>query len=432
MLRQNLATKVSVAVVTSTLLMTASANAATINTVQQLLAASQNQQVKEIVVQGQLKNVPSFQLKPGQILRGDNKQAKIIFKPNADGVELTTNNQIEKIYLQTAQTKRAIFNNTDVTSLGKIKIEGVTTIGQVQILAKDKIKSGRVVVNGLDVIAADMRGRKDRPKYYGVYVTQGAFTLWNMQKNNHVVIKADLQNISVGRNKKPVLGSGIFVSGAGYRGGKLQVSQLTTGPVYSDGKIKPGTADQITAGVFTLYGAEVKSVHNLAPVVTYGVNDMVLDNWGKVASWTAEKKLTSYGPSGIGFVNFGLVEKLNIKAPIETFGTGARGFNVYTGTVNNAEFNRIITHGNGAIGIQISQPIGKLMVHNGIETLGGTGDSLVKGKVLKLSAIGLSVKEGGSAKKIEIDGGIKVNNKNIQPLDVKGSIGSLVIYGGLS
>jgi len=34
---------------------------------------------------------------------------------------------------------------------------------------------------------------------------------------------------------------------------------------------------------------------------------------------------------GIGFVNFGVVHELKIKAPIETFGQGARGFNVYTG-----------------------------------------------------------------------------------------------------
>ena len=32
-----------------------------------------------------------------------------------------------------------------------------------------------------------------------------------------------------------------------------------------------------------------------------------------------------------------------------------RGFNVYTGTVNLAEFDRVVTHADGAIGIQISQ-----------------------------------------------------------------------------
>lgn len=110
--------------------------------------------------------------------------------------------------------------------------------------------------------------------------------------------------------------------------------------------------------------------------LTYGVNDMVLDNWGTVDRWIAKEKLTSYGPSGIGFVNFGVVNELKITAPIETFGQGARGFNVYDGTVNSAEFDRITTHADGAVGIQISQPIGSLVVHRGIETFGATGDSL--------------------------------------------------------
>ena len=148
--------------------------------------------------------------------------------------------------------------------------------------------------------------------------------------------------------------------------------------------------------------------------MTYGVNDMVLDNWGVVDRWTAEAKITSHGPSGIGFVNFGIVHELKVNAPIETFGQGARGFNVYTGTVNLAEFDRVITHADGAVGIQISQPIGRLVVRRGIETFGGTGPSLVKGVVISLSAIALSIKPGGSAREIEIAGGIKTNGAGVR------------------
>jgi hypothetical protein len=46
---------------------------------------------------------------------------------------------------------------------------------------------------------------------------------------------------------------------------------------------------------------------------------MMLDNWGTVGGWTTEGKITSLGPSGIGFVNFGTVDVLRVKAPIETF-----------------------------------------------------------------------------------------------------------------
>jgi hypothetical protein len=164
--------------------------------------------------------------------------------------------------------------------------------------------------------------------------------------------------------------------------------------------------------------------------VTYGVNDMVLDNWGVVDRWVAEEKITSYGPSGIGFVNFGIVNDLEVQAPIETFGRGARGFNVYTGTVHVAEFDRIVTHADGAVGIQISQPIGSLAVRRGIETFGGTGDSLVKGVVMKLSAVGLSVKPGGSAREIEIDGGVITHGEGIVPVELHGAIESLRVRGG--
>jgi hypothetical protein len=149
-----------------------------------------------------------------------------------------------------------------------------------------------------------------------------------MQADDSVIVTADLVGLSVGRDGSPVRGSGVFVSGAGDKGGRLNVSRLETGPIYSDGGIAPGTPDQITGGVFTVYGAHVDIVKNHFPVTTYGVNDMVLDNWGVVDLWIAEEKITSRGPSGIGFVNFGTVNDLKVTAPIETFGQGARGFNV--------------------------------------------------------------------------------------------------------
>jgi hypothetical protein len=105
----------------------------------------------------------------------------------------------------------------------QIELRGVTTIGRVQILARDKVRGGHVDVNGLDIIAADARGESERPHGYGVYVLQGAFTLWNMQPHDGVVVSADLVGLSAGRNGAPVRGSGIFVSGASDKGGRLIV-----------------------------------------------------------------------------------------------------------------------------------------------------------------------------------------------------------------
>jgi hypothetical protein len=56
------------------------------------------------------------------------------------------------------RTSAAIFNDTSVASLGRIESRGVTTVGCVQILARDKVRGGHVDVKGLDIIAADARG----------------------------------------------------------------------------------------------------------------------------------------------------------------------------------------------------------------------------------------------------------------------------------
>jgi hypothetical protein len=402
-----------------------------VSSVADLVAATQDASVASIVIRGRLNNVPSIRLAPGQVLQGEGDDAVIAFAAGVDGLQLSSDNQVRNIQLDASTEKRAIFNDTSVDSLGRMWLTGVSATGQVQILARDKVRGGHVDVDGLDVVAADARGQGDRPNGYGVDVLQGAFTLWNMQPDESVVISASLEGLSAGRAAAPVLGSGIFVSGAGFTGGRLIVSILQTGEVHSNGMIPPGTPNQITGGVFTVFNAHVAVVHNLGPVVTYGVNDMVLDNWGAVDRWTAEEKLTSYGPSGIGFVNFGIVNELKVNAPIETFGQGARGYNVYTGTVNDAEFDRITTHADGAVGIQISQPVGRMVVRRGIETFGGTGDSLVKGVVVKLSAIALSIKPGGSAREIDIDGGVVTNGKGIAPIEMLGSIGELRITGGV-
>ncbi len=131
-------------------------------------------------------------------------------------------------------------------------------------------------------------------------------------------------------------------------------------------------------------------------------------------------------------MNFGILRELRLSAPIETFGKGARGFNVYTGTVDLGDFDRIVTHGYGAVGVQIAQPIGRLIVRRGIETFGGVGPSLVKGVLQNLSAIALSIKPGGSVRRIDISGGIKTNGAGIAPIEQHGTIDALNVTGGFT
>lgn len=403
-----------------------------VSSTSELLVAVREPAPRTIIVEGIVADVPTVRLLPGQALRAASPSAALHFAPGQDGVQLTADNRVEGLGVCTDPDRRALYNDTGVAELGRLVLRDLSVVGVVQILAREAVRGGHVEAENVDIRAADARGYGDRPRGYGVEVVPGAFTLWNQQRDANVAITFDLTGIAIGRAGAPVRGSGLFVGGFGDTGGRVIGRRLETGAVHSDGGIAPGTPDRISGGVFVVYGAYVDKVCTHGPVTTYGPNDMVLDNWGAVGSWTAEEKITSYGPSGIGFVNFGTVDLLQTKAPIETFGQGSRGFNVYSGTVNSSVFDRIVTHADGAVGIQISRPVGKIAVRRGIETHGGTGDSLVRGVVVKLSAIALSIKPGGSAREISVAGGLTTHGQGVDPLELRGTVGALNITEGLS
>lgn len=403
-----------------------------VSTAADLVTATADKEIGRIIVSTDLSGLKTIRLSPGQTLIGARPHLTLQFAAGQQGVQLSADNSVEGLQLVTDVDRCALFNDTGVEHLGRLSLRGVIATGCVRLLARDRVRSGHVEAHDVDVVSADARNYDVRPKGYGVEVIPGAFMLWNQQSDPAVTITADLTGLSAGRSGAPVRGSGIFVAGAGDTGGKLIARRLETGGVYSDGGISPGTPDRISGGVFTVSGAHVDSVINRGPVTTYGPNDMVLDNWGAVDHWTAEDKITSYGSSGIGFVNFGTINALKVGAPIETFGQGARGFNVYSGTVHSADFERVVTHADGAVGIQISQPVGQIAVRRGIETYGGVGDSLVKGVVVKLPATALSVKAGGSVRKLQIAGGVITHGHDIDPFELHGAVDTLQVSGGFA
>jgi len=403
-----------------------------VNSVQDLIKATSDPAVQTITIAHNLNSVPEIRLSPGTTLRGHRDRTPVLRFAEGNGVCLTSDNLVENLALLVSPEGLAIWNDESVASLDTLTLRSILTVGRVRLLARGAIRRGHVEVRDLDIIAADARSENEMPHAYGVYVLQGAFTLWNMQSDPNVVITSNLVGLSAGRMGAPVLGSGLFVSGAGETGGRLRVQHLETNAVYSDGRIEPGTADQISGGVFVVYGASVELVVHRGPVTTHGANDMALDNWGIVDRWLSKDKVTTFGPSGVGFVHFGTIDSLVMEAPIETYGLGARGFNVYTGTIRSGDFDRIVTHGDGAVGVQISQPVGSLIFHRGIETHGGTGKSLVKGVLQDLAATALSIKPGGSAEELRVLGGLHSYGKEVQAFEQHGSIESLHIEGGFS
>ncbi|HEU5430096.1 MAG TPA: hypothetical protein VFU81_00450, partial [Thermomicrobiales bacterium] len=271
------------------------------------LVAATQKGTPAIEVVGVVRGMPMITLAPGTRLRGGTLEF------GAKGVRLTQDNVLEDVTIRTAEHEVAILNDTTIADLGVLTLRAVRTSGQVLLLAAEAVRSGRVQVDGLTVERADLRGRVRRPHGFGVDAMQGAFTLWNMQPDPAVALTADLRDLAAGSANQPVRGSGVFVGGHGdwngaADGGTVQVAQLRTGDIHADGGIPAGTPDLISGGVFVISGAFVDEVVNVGPVTTYGQNDMVLDNWGRVRSWVAAAPITSHGPSGIGYVNFGDID----------------------------------------------------------------------------------------------------------------------------
>ena len=385
----------------------------------------------EIEVQGHLSGMPMITLRPGMTLHG----GTLSF--GAKGVRLTRDNELEGVTILTEDDEVAILNDTSVADLGTLTLRGVRTAGQVFLLASDAVRAGHIVVDGLHVVRVDVRGRIERPRGFGVEALQGAFTLWNRQRDPGVILTAELLDIAVGSVETPVRGSGVFVGGHGdwdgvADGGTIKVSLLRTGEIHTNGGIPVGTPDLISGGVFVISGAVVEEVVNAGPVTTNGQNDMVLDNWGEVVNWTATAPVTSNGRSGIGFVNFGAIDRLDVKAPIQTFGSGARGFNLYDGNLRHASFATIATHGDGSVGVQVSKPLPILEISGDLSTEGGEGQSLVKGVQMSLKAIALSVKPGAEVGKIVVGGQVRTAGNNVISVEIDGDVERIEITGGVT
>jgi hypothetical protein len=371
-------------------------------------------------------------LRPGQRLVGEG--TRIGFRPGCDGVRLVRDNEVSGLRLRAAPDRRAVYNATTEADLGVLALTDLRVVGQVQIVAEGVTTTGEVSIRGLDVEAADTLERTPVDGYGVVSVRQGALTVWNRQQWDDSVLTASMEGVRVGRESAPVRGAGIVVSGAGdpsgrmlpqpRPAGRIRLSTLDAAGVFVDGGIEVGAADLIGGGVLVLFGVEAELVRLRAAVTTYGVNDMVVDNWGDVERWDCAA-LASHGPSAVGVVNFGVIGELTVAEPITTFGTGARGLNVYLGHIGTADLRRVDTHGDAAVGIQVSQPVRRLVVREGVRTRGGSGPSLVRGEIVELSATALSVLEGGDIDELRLGGGLEAAKASA--LQVAGRIGTMVV-----
>lgn len=365
--------------------------------------------------------------------RQENGALPVLMFENSDGVGVQNNNTIMDLVIHAGENKRSIFNAGYDLNGGQFVFSNLTLSGQFSFIVRKEMLEAQLILTDIHVLSADTRGYLEQPQKYGVNVLQGALTIYNFNPDVKSLITVHATGIKIGEKNSPVVGSGIFISGFGDNGGKVHVDNLETDAIYSTGKIPFGVADIITGAIFIVNGVHAKHIENYGEVVTYGVNDMVLDAWGKVDNWIVNAPVVSYGPSGVGFVNFGRVINFNAKAPIETYGLGARGYNQYDGTLEHGDFDSIRTFGDGSVGVQISKHVGEINIHGGIKTHGGIGNSLVKGVNVDLPAYALSIKNGGSVDKLNVTGNIESTGDGVITylVDDGGIVDNLSISGAV-
>lgn len=410
----------------------------------QLVAATRDTHTTSIVVHRSLEGLASLALLPGQQLRGQATGITLSFRAGEDGVRTSTDNRLEQLNLVTSPERRAVFNDDRVASMGSVLLQDISTVGQVQFIARHALKTGRIQARNVHVRFADATAQPDRPGtgvvgdvVKNIDIEQGAFTVLNLQEDRETLLEVDLRDISIGSEQQPVYGSGILLSsGRGnihthpgqMLGGRVKVTALETGDVFNDSRLPEGTSNMISGSVFVAY-AQADLVVNRGRTVSYGVNGLGLDNWGTTRNWTSIGPVTTHGASGMGVVSFGLLEHLSV-ASVETFGNGARAYNVLTGTVHNTYFGWLRTHGNGASAILLTQPIGHLSVNGNIETAGGRAGSLVKGVIYQQPSSGVWLKDG-AAQQIFIGGKIITRGADNPPLLFENSQVKRLVLGGV-
>ena len=73
---------------------------ARVTSLEQLLEATRDEQVEQIIVRGEISQVPSLRLSPGQRLVGEKDGAALLFRLESDGLQLTTDNEVRDLRLQ--------------------------------------------------------------------------------------------------------------------------------------------------------------------------------------------------------------------------------------------------------------------------------------------------------------------------------------------
>jgi hypothetical protein len=72
--------------------------------------------------------------------------------------QLSRDNAVKALSLATDVDRRAVFNDTGQSTLGRIELDNLQVAGVIQLLAADAVRGGHVEAHSIDIVAADARG----------------------------------------------------------------------------------------------------------------------------------------------------------------------------------------------------------------------------------------------------------------------------------
>lgn len=348
--------------------------------------------VEVIEIAAPIGGLPPLALSRGQTIIGKGAATPLSFVH--DGLSLSGTNSLKSLHINCPATASAINVAPGATECGSFHLSECQCEGVVHLVFDDNAGDVTLAIAGIAVTCANATALLPRPAGNGVEVQQGALTVWNRSVAPTVVTLV-ARDIVIGSSAQPVGGTGLFVAGnQSGKGGTISLHQLETGPIFSDSMLPEGTTGIVAGGIFLLAGVNGEWVETLGDIVTWGANSVPIDTWGLIGHWRIDGNARSHGPSAVGMVNAGTLERCTINGEIETFGDGARGCCIYgpTGTITA---RAIRTHGSAAAGLHVVDQLDAIILTDGVFTAGAPGQGLMKGRMIETPAHGVEVETSG-------------------------------------
>jgi hypothetical protein len=114
------------------------------STASELLAAAKRLGCRDYNTTHRNDRVADISFVSGTNAEGANAEVPLGFAAAQDGLQLTSDNQVEGAALKTDTGRRALCNDTAVERLGRLVLRNLRTRGVVHLLARDQVRSGHV------------------------------------------------------------------------------------------------------------------------------------------------------------------------------------------------------------------------------------------------------------------------------------------------